>query len=123
MHAGYLLATGAAGYRGANYDRAIYLRGTEGAITYQFDTPVVLESTAPTWRHASPRTFDFALPSSPDYGGLHGLDFMRAFLFAEPETATPSGALDALRVLETLDAIYEAGRSGTTTQVNHRPSR
>lgn len=121
LHAGYLLATGAAGYHGANYDRAIYLRGTQGAITYLFDTPVVLESTAPTWRHASPRTFDFALPSSPGYGGLHGLDFMRAFLSAE--STTPTGALDALRVLETLDAIYEAGRSGRTTQVSHRSSR
>lgn len=121
LHAGYLLAIGAAGYRGASYDRAIHLRGTQGAISYRFDGPVVLESIAPAWRSAPSRTFDFTLPSTPGYGGTHGVDFVRAFLSAAPPDPTPAGAVDALRVLETLDAIYEADRSGTTVEVGHRP--
>jgi predicted dehydrogenase len=121
LHAGYLLASGAAGYRGASYDRSVHLRGTEGSIAYRFDGPLVLESTAPTWGSASPRTYDFILPSTPGYGGRHGVDFVRAFLAAKPGDPTPAGAIDALRVLESLDAIYEADRTGATVDVPHRP--
>jgi len=121
LHAGYLLAVEAAGYRGASYDRAIHLRGTDGAITYRFDGPVTLESSAPTWHHASSNTFDFALPTTPGYGGMHGVDFVRKFLFAPSPDPTLAGAVDALRALETLDAIYEADRSGTTVDVIRRP--
>jgi predicted dehydrogenase len=121
LHAGYLLASGAAGYRGASYDRAIHLRGTQGAITYRFDGPLVLESIAPTWRSASSRIFDFTLPTMPGYGGRHGVDFVSAFLSATAADPAPAGEIDALRVLETLDAIYEADRSGATVDVAHRP--
>lgn len=120
LHAGYLLASGAAGYRGASYDRAVHLRGTHGTITYRFDGPLVLETIAPTWRSASPRTFDFTIPSTPGYGGRHGVDFVRACLSATPANPAPAGAIDALRVLEALDAIYEADRSGATVDVAHR---
>lgn len=121
LHAGYLLAIGSAGYRGASYDRAVHMRGTQGALSYRFDGPLVLESIAPTWRSASSRTFDFTIPSSPGYGGTHGVDFVRACLSATPADPTPAGAIDALRVLEALDAIYEADRSGATVKVAHRP--
>ena len=121
LHAGYLLATGAAGYRGASYDRSINLRGTQGAISYRFDGPLVLESIAPAWRSASSRIFDFTLPSTPGYGGMHGVNFVRACLSATPGEPTPAGAIDALRVLETLDAVYEADRSGATVDVARRP--
>lgn len=122
LHAGYLLTSGAAGYRGAAYDRAIHLRGTHGAITYRFDEPLVLESIAPAWRGATRRTFDFTVPSAPGYGGVHGVDCVRAFLSATPRDAIPAGPIDALRVLETLDAIYEANRSGNTVDVSRRAS-
>lgn len=121
LHAGYLLASGAAGYRVARFDRAVHLRGTQGAITYRFDEPLILESIAPKWRSASSRTFDFTLSSTPGYGGTHGVDFVRAFLSAAPRDPTPAGPVDALRVLEILDAIYEADRSRTTVDVAHRP--
>jgi predicted dehydrogenase len=122
LHAGYLLASGEAGYRGASKDIAIHLRGTQGTMSYTFGEPLVLESIAAAWRSASSRTFDFTLPLTPGYGGTHGLDFVRAFLSATPEHPVPAGPDDALRVLETLDAIYEADRSGTTVDLAHRPS-
>ncbi|MGI8484972.1 MAG: Gfo/Idh/MocA family protein, partial [Thermomicrobiales bacterium] len=121
LHAGYLLAKGAPGYRGAGYDRAVHLRGTHGTLSFPFDGPLLLETTAPVWRRASSRTYDFTLPSTPGYGGTHGADFVRAFLLATPDAPSPAGAEDALRVLEILDAIYEADRSGTTVAVIHRP--
>jgi len=121
LHAGYLLASGGTGYRGASKDIAIHLRGTQGALTYRFGEPLVLESIAPGWRSASSRTFDFTLPATPGYGGMHGLDFVRAVLSAAPQDPTPAGPVDALRVLEVLDAIYEANHSGTTVDVAHRP--
>lgn len=121
LHAGYLLTSGGTGYRGAGYDRAIHLRGTQGTITYQFNGPVVLESVATAWCRASPRTFDFSISSTPGYGGMHGVDFVRSFLFDAPADPTLAGPGDALRVLETLDAIYEAHRSRATVDVIHRP--
>lgn len=120
LHAGYLLSAGAAGYCGAAYDRAVHLRGTQGTIAYRFDVPLVLESIAPAWRSASPRMFDFALPSTAGYGGAHGVDIVRIFLSAAPRDPVPAGPVDALRVLETLDAIYESDRSGTTVEVARR---
>jgi predicted dehydrogenase len=124
MHAGYLLAVGTPGYRGGGYDIALNLRGTLGAISYhrgRQEDPLVLESVAPGWRAAARREFRFTPPASPGYGGLAGLDFVRAFLAAGPGDPSPAGATDALRVLELLDAIYESAASGRAVEVKRRP--
>lgn len=123
MHAGYLLATGRPGYRGGAYDIALHLRGTHGAVSFrrgERDEPLVLDTNAPGWAAASPRVYDFALPPSPGYGGRHGLDFIRDWLQAGPSDPTPAGAEDTLRLLELLDAIYDAGASGRTVEVSRR---
>jgi predicted dehydrogenase len=123
MHAGYLLAVGTPGYRGGGYDIALNLRGTLGAIAYHRglqEDPLVLESVAPGWRTAARRELRFTPPASPGYGGLAGLDFVRAFLAAGPGDPTPAGATDALRVLELLDAIYRSAESGRAVEVERR---
>jgi predicted dehydrogenase len=83
LHAGYLLALGRPGYRGAGHDILLTLRGTLGAVTYEpnrVDAPLVLDSVAPGWRGAQRRVYQFTPPPSPGYGGLAGLDYFRAFL-------------------------------------------
>lgn len=120
LHAGYLLSSGTAGYEGANSDWAVHLRGSHGTLTYRRglqEEPLILESSVSGWRHASPRTYSFVVPRERGYGGLAGNDFFRAFLAAGPRDPVPAGATDALRVLELLDAIHEAGRIGRTVEV------
>jgi predicted dehydrogenase len=123
MHAGYLLAVGNPGYRAAGHDISVILRGTLGAIHYnggRNETPLLLESVAPGWRGAHRRAYQFTPTPSPGYGGLAGLDFFRAFLNATSGDPTPADAVDALRVLEVLDAIYEAGARGHAVDVKRR---
>ena len=123
MHAGYLLALGNPGYRGAGHDITMILRGDAGAIQYaggRTESPLLLESIAPNWRGASRRSYAFTSGPSPGYGGLAGLDFFSAFLAARPGDATPADAVDALRLLEVLDAIYAAGATGCKVEVGRR---
>lgn len=126
LHAAYALAVGNPGYRSGGYDMALVLRGTQGALSHASgrtdpDPPLVLESIAPEWRTASRREFGFTAEPSAGYGGLSGLEIFRAFLAAKPGDATPANAIDALRLLEVLDAIYAAGKAGQTTEVKrHR---
>jgi predicted dehydrogenase len=86
------------------------------------ESGLVLESVAPRWRAASRRTYQFSPTPSPGYGGLAGLDFFRQFLTATSGDPTPADAVDALRVLETLDAIYAAAGAGHAVDVEHRPT-
>jgi predicted dehydrogenase len=125
LHAGYLLALGNPGYRAAGHDVGLILRGSDGVIQYsaargQETPPLVLESRAPRWRAASRRGFELTPTPSPGYGGLAGLDFFRAFLAAAPGEPTPAGAIDALRVLEVLDAAYASAASGRAIEVERR---
>jgi len=69
---------------------------------------------------AQRREIRFTPPASPGYGGLSGLDFVRAWLAAGPTEATPAGPVDALRILELLDAVYEAGETGRAVDVRRR---
>jgi predicted dehydrogenase len=122
LHAGYLLALGNPGYRAAGHDIAFILRGSEGLIQYcvarGLDAPpLLLESRAPRWRSASRRSFLITPTPSPGYGGLAGLDFFRQFLTAGPGDPTPADAVDALRVLEILDAAYASAASGRAVEV------
>ncbi len=116
LHAGYVLAVGNPGYRAAGHDIAMILRGTLGAISYtgaRGEAPLALESVASEWRAASRRTFQFTATPSPGYGGLAGLEFFRAFLDGNPAATV----VDALRILEVLDAIYAAADSGRAIDV------
>ncbi len=123
LHAGYVLALGNPGYRAAGHDILLTLRGQEGLIQYtanRQESGLVLESLAPRWRAASRRGFQFTSTPSPGYGGLAGQDFFRQFLAATPGDATPADALDALRVLEILDAVYAAAGAGHAVEVERR---
>ena len=125
LHAGYLLALGNPGYRAAGHDIGLILRGSEGVIQYAVGRgydgpPLVLESLAPRWRSASRRGFLFTPTPSPGYGGQAGLDFFRQFLSAGPGSPTPADAVDALRVLEILDAAYASAASGSAVEVERR---
>jgi predicted dehydrogenase len=123
LHAGYLLAVGNPGYRAAGHDITLILRGSDGVIQYtggRHERPLVLESVAPRWRAASLRSYQFTATPAPGYGGLAGLDSFRAFLAARAGESTPAGAVDALRVLEILDAIYAAAGSGRAVEVQLR---
>src|SRR5262249_38252598 len=125
LHAGYLLALGNPGYRAAGHDISLILRGSDGLIRYSAvrgqDAPtLVLETRAPRWRSASQRSFQLIPTPSPGYGGLAGLDFFRQFLAARPGDPTPAGAVDALRVLEILDAAYASAASGCAVAVERR---
>jgi predicted dehydrogenase len=84
--------------------------------------PLMLEIQAPRWRSASHRTFQLTPTPSPGYGGLAGLDFFRQFLAAGPGDPTPADAVDALRVLEILDAAYVSAASGHAVEVERRAS-
>ena len=124
LHAGYLLSAGKPGYEGTSSDWAIHLRGSHGSLGYhrgtQGDEPLILESSAPGWRNASPRAYHLTTPRERGYGGLAGNDFFRAFLAAGLHDPTPVTALDALRILELLDAIHEASREGRTVELASR---
>lgn len=122
LYAGYLLPAGRAGYEGTAYDQSIILRGTEGTLRHLKDGDdqiVELASTAEAWRAAPRQTFRFTLPNIPAYGGVHGLAFIdefirRALAGEEPGLVT---ALDALRVLEILDAAYASAKSGERVEM------
>jgi predicted dehydrogenase len=123
LHCGYLLAVGNPGYRAAGHDITLILRGSDGVLQYvagRQESPLVLESLAPPWRAASRRGFQFTATPSPGYGGLAGLDFFRQFLAAKTGDSTPADEVDALRVLETLDAIYAAASAGRAVEVQRR---
>ena len=111
LHAGYLLASGRAGYESPAYDMTIILRGTEGTLShpgYGDEQALTLESAAAGSQTAPRQVYHYTLPQSPAYGGAHGLAFVEQFLVAalEGKGSSPAGAEDALRVLEILDAIY-----------------
>jgi predicted dehydrogenase len=129
LHAGYLLALGNPGYRAAGHDISLILRGSHGVLQYAVGRglaadapPLVLESVAPRWRSASRRGYQLTPTPTPGYGGLGGLDFFRQFLAAGPGDPTPADAIDALRVLEILDAAYASAERDCTVDVErHAP--
>lgn len=113
LYAGYLLAFGRPGYEGAGYDQSIILRGTEGSLAFARDGDdhvVTLESRARDWETASRQIHRFSFPPSRAYGGAHGLRFVDDFLLAAlgGNGQIWATAVDALRVLEILDAIYRS---------------
>lgn len=127
LHAGYLIAAGRAGYEGATNDIAFRLRGTLGRADYLWaprgEQSIVLHSVAPGWETATHHTFTTVTAESPAYGNRPGLVFVQEFLAAaEQGGAGPATALDALRVLEILDAVYTSARERRVVEVVRRPA-
>jgi predicted dehydrogenase len=122
LHAGYLIAQGRAGYEGATNDIAFSLRGTLGRADYLWapsgEQRVVLHSIAPSWETVARHTFAFLPAESAAYGGVPGAGFVREFLRAT-ETGEPGPAtiIDALRIVEILEAIYASARERRVTPV------
>ncbi|NPV09792.1 MAG: Gfo/Idh/MocA family oxidoreductase [Anaerolineae bacterium] len=130
LYAGYLLAGGRPGYVSPGYDMSIILRGTQGTLRHQADGNrhvVTMESHAPDWETAPRQEFHFLLPEVRAYGGAHGLELVARFIKAAvgdigESSAVLPGAVDALRVLEILDAAYASAESGRTTAVERTAS-
>ena len=120
LYAGYLLPFGPPGYEGATFDLGIIFRGDAGTIQYQRSGDehlVILRSTAPGWDGAAEHADRYVLPPVAAYGGAPGLRFVETFLRGAHDGigASPASALDALRVLEILDAIYASTSAGGGT--------
>jgi predicted dehydrogenase len=121
FYAGYLLAHGKAGYSGADYDRALILRGTIGDLTLVNEGPielVVLERAAPTALDGR-EVYRFSPVPSPAYGGGYGLDFVTSLFDAAVSRVGdgPCSIHEAQRVLEILDAMYESSATGRLVRV------
>jgi len=122
MHAGYTLALSGSGYHNpTGYDTYVGLNGRLGRMYWSSSgqaNHLVVETTHPAWAGSPQREFDFALATSPAYGGVSGEQFMRAFLSAAHKegTAIATGQ-DALRVARVIDAAYESDQSGRRVDI------
>ena len=122
LYAGYLLPFGPAGYEGATFDLSIIFRGDAGTIQYHRSGDehlVSLRSTVPGWDGVSEQNARYVLPPVAAYGGAPGLRFVETFLRGvhDGTGASPASAVDALRVLEILDAIYASARTGAAAEL------
>ena len=119
MHAGYLQSA-----KGV-YDTALVYRGLEGEAHW---TPtgghqLTVKSASSDWAHAPDRTIDYDFaPSPPGYtgSGLWMFNWVQGFLDDIRAGREPAlGAVDALRVLQTIDAAYESARTGRRVDVEY----
>ncbi|MFN8487989.1 MAG: Gfo/Idh/MocA family oxidoreductase [Caldilineaceae bacterium] len=122
LHAGYLLALSGGGYfNKAGYDMYGGFNGRLGRLHWSSSgTPSSLsvETTHPAWGGAPQRTFHYALAESPAYGGVHGEQFMRAFILAaQGKGEVPASGEDALQVARVVDAAYESSRIGRRVNI------
>ena len=122
FHAGYLLPFGPAGYEGATFDHGMIFRGDAGTVDYQRSGDehlVRLRGTAAGRGGTAEQVDRFVLPTVPAYGGAPGVRFIETFLrdVRDGTGASPASAVDALRVLEILDALYHSARTGTTADL------
>ncbi|MHB1294962.1 MAG: Gfo/Idh/MocA family protein [Anaerolineae bacterium] len=90
------------------------LRGTQGWLHWERSGPeLVVHSTHPAWAAASTRTLRVEADTTPGYLGAGGVYMFRRFFAAFREGAEPLfRPVDALRVLEVLDAAHASERSG-----------
>ena len=118
VHTGYLHPRS-----GGAKDTCLVYRGVEGWADW---TPVgapMLEvySTAPEWSGSPERTFHY---SPEPYTGYLGekwyLDWVQGFVNDVRAGREPAlTAVDALRVLESIDAAYESARTGQRVEVEY----
>jgi predicted dehydrogenase len=89
-------------------------RGTLGWVQWGPAEPEIrVRSTHPDWQTAPTRTLRFDADPAPGYGGATGVFALRQFIAGfRGQAAPPFTPLDALRILETLDAAGESSRTG-----------
>lgn len=98
---------------------SIRVSGRLGWLTWDGVGPEVrVRSTHPAWATAPTRTLRFEADEVPGYGGAMGLLAMQRFVasFTDRSQAAFS-PLDALRILEVLDAANESSRGGRRVAV------
>jgi predicted dehydrogenase len=119
--AGYHLARSASGYSGAAYDTYLGIRGQLGSCAWdpvRAEGPVRVETAHPDWAAAPDRSITYQSERSEAYGGGAGLAFFHRFLDDARAGWTPlASGLDALRLLEWLDAVYTSAETGARVAV------
>jgi len=120
--AGYHLPRSGSGYFGAAYDTYLAARGLDGNFRWsptRADEVVHLESTHPEWAASPERELRYRIEPCEAYGGSYGLEFMHAFIHAA-RTGQPqiAGGIDALRVLEWVEAVYHSAQTGQTVSLD-----
>ena len=118
MHAGYLQAA-----RG-DYDQTLVFRGSEGEAHW---TPIggpalMVKSTRDTWKEAPERTIHHRFEPGPTgYASSKWMfAWMQEFITCARENKEPELTMeDALRVLQSIDAMYESANTGQRVTVDY----
>ena len=92
----------------------IGFRGTLGWVKWgPTEQEIKVRSLHPDWQTAQTRTLRFDADKTPGYGGATGMFALREFIASFRDGAPPPFTpIDALRVLETLDAAQASSREG-----------
>jgi predicted dehydrogenase len=110
--AGYQLPLSPSGYQGAAYDMYLAARGMEGSFAWsptRGEERVGLQSAHPSWAGATDRERHYRLDPSEAYGGGFGLELFHRFIGDARAGRPPvASGLDALRVLEWVEAVYKS---------------
>jgi len=122
FHAGYLLPISEGGYSGATYDTYIAIKGSHGRLSWtptaKGNPTLFVESATGVWSSAPQRKFSYTFARSEAYGGVYGLEFIRAFVkSALTGEEPPNTGYDALRVLEIIEAAYESSETGRRVDI------
>ena len=117
VHTGYLHPKGWGGK-----DVCLVYRGMEGWADWEIGEPTLdVKSTAREWSGSSERTLQYSLEPYTGYMSLKwGLDWLQNFVDDVIEDREPSlNAVDAVRVLESIDAAYESAGTGRRVEVEY----
>ncbi len=110
------------------YGRDLYLslRGTEGCINFTplfegHEQSLFICSNKKGFGESGKQTIKFELKNISGYCGQLGLEFINDIADNVINGTTPFiGGVDAVKVLEVVESIYEAAQSGKTTKVTYR---
>jgi UDP-N-acetyl-2-amino-2-deoxyglucuronate dehydrogenase len=110
------------------YGRDLYLaiRGTEGCINFapSFEgtrQTLFICSNHKNFGGAPRQTIEFELDAVPGYSGSLGLEYVNEIADNIINNEKPFiGGSDAVKVLQVVEAIYEAANTGKTTKVNYK---
>ncbi len=118
LHAGYLQRV-----KGA-YDNGMVVRGDLGEANWtpMTEQTLVVRSGADEWAGSPERTFDYTFtPGPPGYASTEWMiDFYQRFVDDVREDRESQVPIEvALHVLQTIDATYEAARTGQRVEVKY----
>jgi predicted dehydrogenase len=118
MHAGYLQTAR------SEYDQTLVFRGTEGEAhwTPMGGPALMARSTRDSWKDAPERTIHHRLEPGPaGYANSTWMfNWMQNFVYRARDARDPELTMvDALRVLQSIDAIYESANSGRRVTVDY----